>query len=432
MRFTTKSLAFILVLGALGYGAYRLHPWRSADDQKAKFTTIAVDRGPIVAKVTASGTLSALVTVQVGSQVSGRIREILADYNSVVKKGQVIAKLDPQLLTAALEQARANYNAARADLQGAIVQSKNAQLQLTRQRSLNERKLTAQADFDTAQMNADVAEAEAASTQGRVEQMKASLHQAEVNLQYATINSPIDGVIISRSVDVGQTVAASLQTPTLFVIAEDLRKMQVDTSVAEADVGKLQSDMKASFTVDAYPNQRFEGKVRQIRNSATTVQNVVTYDAVIDVQNPELKLRPGMTANVTFVYAQEQDALRTLNASLRFKPTPAMLGQGGERAAHGGSDRAQAHNTLTSTSQQRPRREEPSDRRTLWVLRGQRPVGVSVRTGITDGTHTAILDGELKEGDEVITDVAGPGGAAAPATPSQPGRGGPGGFRRIL
>jgi HlyD family secretion protein len=432
MRFSTKSIAWIVVLGGMAFALYRFRPWHSANEHQAKFATAVVDRGPIVAKVTASGTLSALVTVQVGSQVSGRISEILADYNSVVKKNQIIARLDPQLLSAALEQARANYDAARADLQGSIVQSKNAALQLTRQRSLNERKLSAQADYDTAVMTADVAEAQVASSRGRVEQLRAALHQAQVNLDYATINSPIDGVIISRSVDVGQTVAASLQTPTLFVIAEDLRKMQVDTSVAEADVGKLQSDMKATFTVDAYPNQRFEGKVRQIRNSATTVQNVVTYDAVIDVQNPELKLRPGMTANVTFVYAQEQDALRTLNASLRFKPTPAMLGQGREREGRGGSDRAQAQNTLTSTSQQRPRREEPSDRRMLWVLRGQRPVGVSVRTGITDGTHTAILDGELKEGDEVITDVAGPGGAAAPATPSQPGRGGPGGFRRML
>jgi len=419
MRANLKTSVWIGALLALGGAVYGTRQWSasSASDKPALYQTTAIDRGPIVAKVTASGTLSALVTVQIGSQVSGRIREILVDFNSVVKKGQVIARLDPQLLKATLEQARANYDAAQAELLKANVQQKDAERQLGRARSLNEQRLTAQADFDTAQANADVAVAAVAAAGGRVAQTRAAWHQAQVNLDYATITSPIDGVVISRSVDVGQTVTASLQTPTLFVIAEDLRKMQVDTSVAEADVGKLEAGMTAYFTVDAFPNERFEGKVRQIRNAATTVQNVVTYDAVIDVQNPELKLRPGMTANVTFVYADQRDALRTVNAALRFKPSPEMLTPGtkpadaAKPAAHG-------------------RRDAAGSSRTLWVLRNNTPQQVSVKLGITDGAHTQLLDSNLREGDLVITDVAGSSGAARSGGGQRGG--GPPGFRRIL
>jgi HlyD family secretion protein len=326
-----------------------------------------------------------------------------------------------------MEQARANYAAAQADLVKAKAQAKDTERQLTRQRSLNERKLTAQADFDTAQANAEMAQAAVASAQGRVAQTHAALHQAQVNLDYSTITSPIDGVVISRSVDVGQTVTASLQTPTLFVIAEDLRKMQVDTSVAEADVGKLQAGMTAYFMVDAYPNERFEGAVRQIRNAATTVQNVVTYDAVIDVANPELKLRPGMTANVTFVYASKDAALRTANAALRFKPTAELLGAGGKGAA--ATPGSPVSPALTSTT--RAKRDAPSAGRTLWVLRNDKPEPVTVKTGITDGTHTEILEGGLREGDRVITDVATGAGSTGTQAPGS-NRGGPGGFRRIL
>jgi len=409
----------------VGLVLYRSRLWQKSADEQPKYETATVDRGSIVAKVTASGTLSALVTVQVGSQVSGRIKQILADYNSVVKKGQVIARLDPQLLSATLEQARANHQAALADQQKAEAQALDADRQLKRQSSLNDRKLTAPADFDTAQANSAMAVAAVASAKARVEQMRAALHQAQVNLDYATIESPIDGVVISRSVDVGQTVAASLQTPTLFVIAEDLRKMQVDTSVAEADVGKLKAGMTATFMVDAYPNEHFEGNVRQIRNAATTVQNVVTYDAVIDVENPQLLLRPGMTANVTFVYADRSDALRTLNAALRFKPTPDMLEP---------RDKQPRPKTALTSTQPRQKREEQNARRTLWVLKNKRPVSVSVRTGITDGTHTELLESDLEEGAQVITDVA--GAPAKSGSPSNaPGRGaapGGGGFRRIL
>src|SRR5689334_8590844 len=275
-----------------------------------KYETVKADRGRIVARVTATGTLSALVTVQVGSQVSGRISELHADFNSQVKKGQVIAKIDPELFRAAVEQARANYAAAKGNLEKAQAQAVDAQRQFERAKALAERQLIATADRDTAESTAAAAKAQVAASQGRLEQASASLHQAQTNLEYSIIKSPIDGVVISRSVDVGQTVAASLSAPTLFTIADDLKKMQVDTSVAEADVGKLKADMPATFVVDAYPQEKFRGKVRQIRNAPTSVQNVVTYDAVIDVDNPDLKLKPGMTANVTFVFAEKTDVVR--------------------------------------------------------------------------------------------------------------------------
>ena len=439
MRARFKTFAWIGLAVAAGFIVFRTKPWKwtRSDEKAVQYQTFTVDRGPIVAKVTASGTLSALVTVQVGSQVSGRISQILVDYNSVVKKGQIIARLDPQLLTATLEQARANYESAQADLLKAKVQAKDFERQLARQNSLHERNLVAQADFDTAQANFDSGTASVASAQGRLAQTRAALHQAQVNLDYATIESPIDGVVISRAVDVGQTVTASLQTPTLFVIAEDLRKMQVDTSVAEADVGKLESGMHAYFMVDAYPSERFEGIVRQIRNAATTVQNVVTYDAVIDVLNPELKLRPGMTANVTFVYANQDDALRTANAALRFKPSAELLAPGSGDAA-GMNKRGPANKTaapkraapsLTSTAR---RHEVSNDGRTLWVLRDHKPHPVTVKLGITDGTHTQIVEGGLNEGDQVITDIL--GAPTTPGTAAPAGGGGPrrGGFGRIL
>jgi len=418
MRLLVK-IAWIVGLLVLGVGLMAWHPWAKVEDPRAKFETTPIDRGNIVAKVTASGTLSALVTVQVGSQVSGRLKDIFADFNTSVKKGQVIARIDPQLFAAALEQARANYTAAQADLLKAQVQALDTDRQLARAKSLWERKLTAQADFDTAQANADSNRAQVASSAGKVAQTKAALHQAQVNLDYTTIESPIDGVVISRNVDVGQTVAASLQAPILFVIAENLHKMQVDTSVAEADVGKLEPGMSTTFSVDAYPIERFEGTVRQIRNAPQTLQNVVTYDAVIDVANPRLLLRPGMTANVTFVHARRDNVLRTPNAALRFKPSPELL-NGGTRARSGGAAVAQARVPRKAKS------DEPPDRRTLWVLRGVKPVAVPVKIGVTDGTHTEIVEGDVHEGDLAITDLA-----STSATPSKPAASG-GAYRRIL
>ncbi|MBS1111192.1 MAG: efflux transporter, family, subunit, partial [Anaeromyxobacteraceae bacterium] len=244
--------------------------------------------------------------------------------------------------------------------------------------------------------------------EGNVAQTRAALRSAEVNLAYTNIVSPTNGTVISRNVDVGQTVAASLQAPTIFVIAEDLAKMQVDTNVAEADVGRLKAGMTASFTVDAYPGEVFRGKVRQIRNAPQTVQNVVTYDAVIDVDNPELKLKPGMTANVTFVYAEKEDVLKVPNAALRFRPPPSLLGDGkGGAPGAGGGGGGGGSGLRAGAAGGRP--GEAPDRRTVWTLADNKPSPQKVKTGISDGTFTEVVEGELKAGDVVITDALGAG-----------------------
>jgi HlyD family secretion protein len=352
----------------------------------AKMETVKVDRGRVVARVTATGTLSAMVTVQVGSQVSGRLQEIHVDFGSPVKKGQVIARIDPALFQAAEQQARANRAAAAGNLARARAQATEAGRHLDRSGALSARNLIAPADLDTARSNAEVAQASVAAAQGGLEQARAALNQARVMLAYTTIVSPIGGIVISRNVDVGQTVAASLQSPTLFTIAEDLRKMLVHTSVAEADVGKLRAEMMVTFTVDAYPGERFKGAVRQIRDAPQTAQNVVTYDAVIDVDNTELKLKPGMTANVTFVYAEREDVLRVPSVALRFHP-PADLAAPGAKV--------------------KGRREgkSPSLRRSVWALRDGTPTEVPVEMGVSDGTLAELLTGDLKEGDALITDM---------------------------
>jgi HlyD family secretion protein len=421
----------VLVLAAAGYAVY--HYQFAKPESPLQYETAKVDRGSIVARVTATGTLSALVTVQVGSQVSGRIQKLFVDFNSPVKKGEVIAKIDPALFEAAYEQAKANYLAAKSNLEKSKVQAVDAKRQYDRSKQLRERKLIAQADLDTAQTTYEAAQAQVGASQGSVEQAQASLHQAEVNLAYTTIVSPINGVVISRNVDVGQTVAASLQAPTLFLIAEDLRKMQVDTSVAEADIGRLAAGMPAMFTVDAYPSERFQGKVREVRNAPQTVQNVVTYDAVIDIDNPELKLKPGMTANVTFVYAERHDVLRVRNAALRFRPPQELLsnlgigtgGALGNGTAREGGTRTGGPRGGTGQTLQKPATPANPDERTVWVLRNGKPVQVTIRTGITDGSFTEVLGGGLTAGDLLITDVSGGPAAGARSTAA-------GGFRRMF
>lgn len=397
------TAALLVLLLAIGLVAYQ----RADQPAEPEFRTAKVERGRITARVTATGVLSALVTVQVGSQVSGRIQEIHADFNAAVTKGQVIARIDAQLYQAAVEQARANALAAGANLSKAKAQLTETERQYERAKQLREKKLIAQADFDTAETNRAAAEAQVEVARGSLEQAKAALHQAEVNLGYTSIVSPINGVVISRNVDVGQTVAASLQAPTLFTIAEDLRKMQVDTNIAEADVGKIRAGMTATFRVDSYPTEPFTGLIRQIRNAPQTIQNVVTYDAVIDVDNSDLRLKPGMTANVTVVYDERENVLKTPNTALRFRATPAMLRGSGVEA--------------------RPGPEAPAgDRRTLWVLSNGRAEPVSIRIGLSDGTSTEIVEGPVQENDLLVTEAkSGDERGTAPGGSS-------GAFRRIF
>jgi HlyD family secretion protein len=384
--------------------------------------TEAVERGPLAAKVTATGTLSSLVSVQVGSQVSGTLREILVDFNSPVTKGQVLARIDPRLFESALEQARANQKAAEGNLAKAKAQAADAERQYQRSRDLAAKNLVPQADLDTAQSAAQAAEAQITASEGSLAQAQASLLQAEVNLEYATILSPINGIVISRNVDMGQTVAASLQAPTLFTIAEDLRKMQVDTSVAEADVGKLEPGMTATFSVDAYPGQTFQGKVRQVRNAPQVVQNVVTYDAVIDVQNEELRLKPGMTANVTFVYAERDDALKIPNAALRFHAPP-------EWTEKEGSGKPPAGRLASAQTVARPAGESAArNRKTIWVVRDENPRPVAVVTGISDGIFTEAAGGDLRPGDLVVTEA----GSTQAADKRAPSRSMSGSMKRLF
>jgi HlyD family secretion protein len=422
MRKHLRILGYILLAAALLAGGLLLRQRLLGPPQglEQRVRSMTVSKGPITAKITATGTLSALVTVQVGSQVSGRIAELSADFNSQVKKGQVIARIDPQLFLAAVEQAKANLLVNEGNLAKARAQSVDSDRQLERQRALAQRQLIAQADLDTAQATAEANRAGVQSALGSVEQARANLHQAQINLAYTTIVSPIDGVVISRSVDVGQTVAASLQAPTLFTIAEDLTRMQVDTNVAEADIGKLKPDMTATFLVDAWPQVAFKGTIRQIRNAPINVQNVVTYDAVIDVENPDLKLKPGMTANVTVVWSQADEAVRVPNAALRFRPgadlpvtTPAAA---------------------TATNVSRGKRSDArSAGKLVYVLRSGQLDPVQVQTGITDGTETEIVAGALKEGDRVVTESAAEGSKSpAVSSPVAPQQSLGGSMRRVL
>jgi HlyD family secretion protein len=440
----SKTFWAVVVLAGIAAGATKVVLKRRAARPAVLWETTAVDRGRIVARVTATGILSALVTVQVGSQVSGSIQKLYADFNSPVKKHQLIAKIDPRLFQASLENARANYAQAKATLMKDEVQARFAERQSKRQGTLVKDKLIAPADFDTAESAAGTSQAQVEADKANVQQARAILHQAQVNLELTNIISPTDGVVISRNVDVGQTVAASLSAPIIFVIAEDLRKMQVDTSVAEADVGKLTSGMDATFVVDAYPGERFKGKVRQIRNAAQTLQNVVTYDAVIDVDNSELKLRPGMTANVNFVFANRESVLRVPNAALRFRPSPEVFtalkldpkrGRAGDdtaggKAQNGGGGKgpggmgARQHAGMGGGG---AGSDETPDRKAVWALSGAVPHSIRIKTGTTDGSKTEVVEGELAEGDQVITDatLTEPAKSSSPALPGAPA-GGPG------
>jgi len=447
-RVVWSGVLVAVVSGGVGYWRYS----RAHQAPDVQFKTVALEKRRIVGRITASGTLQATVTVQVGSQVSGRIQHLYKDFNSQVKKGELVATLDPSLFQAAVAQAEANYVSAKAGVAKAEATALDANRQYDRQKRLNAENLASISDMQAAETAAAVARAAIDVAKADVAQAAASLNQAKVNLSYTSIFSPIDGVVISRSVDVGQTVAASLQAPVLFTIAEDLRKMQVNTNVAEGDVGRLQSGMPVYFTVDAFPGQRFRGKISTIRNAAQTLQNVVTYDAVVDVDNSELKLRPGMTANATVSYAERNDVLGIPNAALRFKPPPEVAGSasaGTERtrpprgapagsAAPLGSEgaRAPAGSASSGDGPEPPapppivgaarrgnaQRDTSQDPKTIWVLRSGAAVPVTIHVGLSDGTNSELVDGEVKEGEQLIVDATVAGKTQTPPT-APPGGG---------
>jgi HlyD family secretion protein len=407
-KYLLPSVIIFIVLLVGGFIFYR---WKGQNGLNQKFRAIKVERGEISTTVTATGTINPVITVLVGSQVSGTIKALYADFNSRVKEGQIIAQIDPAIFDAQVEQARANVLNAQANVLNAQANLKSAQANvekaevavsdakrtLDRNLPLVERKVIAQSVFDTAQTNYDsaVAQQEAAkaqsesaksqveSTRAQVEQTKAALKLAETNLRYTTIRSPVNGVVISRNVDVGQTVAASLQAPTLFTIAKDLTQMQVDTNISEADIGNVAVGQDATFTVDAYPEKTFRGKVSEIRNAPTTISNVVTYDVVIQVGNKDLKLKPGMIPN----------------AALRFRPEFAKSGETEEKRK-GALSKGQQLSGSTKSSQ-----GEGKLKGRVWVLSPEgKPKPIPIVLGITNGTFSEVASGDLQEGTEVIVE----------------------------
>ena len=347
---------------------------RCSGNGGATYQTTTVTRGDITQAVTATGTLNPVINVQVGSQISGNIQKLFVDFNSPVKAGQVVAQIDPAVFQANVIQAQGDLDNARAALELARVTEQRMEELVKKQNS-------SQSELDQAKATLHQAEAQVKIKEG-------ALQKAKVDLEHCTITSPIDGIVISRSVDVGQTVAASLSAPVIFTIANDLTKMQIDAAVAEADIGGVEVGQKVDFTVDAFPHRTFHGEVTQVRNAPTTVQNVVTYDTVIAVRNADLKLKPGMTANVSIIGAQRSNVLKLSNAALRFRPpeaTPAPLGTPGRPGVKPGGHQAG---------------------RTVYVLNGSQPEPIQIQTGISDGIFTEVISG-LKEGQAVITAMTG-------------------------
>src|SRR5918994_735921 len=353
MRKTLLIVAALVVVTAGAYGYYRY----TQKPVAPTITTARVTRGDLAETVGATGTLQAVTTVQVGTQVSGTIQELYADFNSIVRKGQVLARLDPSLFQTQIEQARANLIRAEADLERLRVALDDARSKLSRAKELAEKKLIAQTELEAAEVAVRSAEAQIRSQQAQVTQAEASLRQNQVNLAHTVIESPIDGLVISRNVDVGQTVAASMSAPTLFVLAADLTKMQVLASLDESDVGRIRPGQNVRFRVDAFPTDEFTGNVTQVRLQPTTVQNVVTYQTVIDVPNPGLKLKPGMTANVNIEIARRSNVVRVPNTALRFRPTAeifAALGQEPPPGGFGGRGRGAGGGPETRNAQPAP------------------------------------------------------------------------------
>ena len=501
-----RYVAILIVLVVLLAGGYLFYRTSNPKGSNNKYRMMKVERGEISFSVTATGTINPVITVLVGSQVSGRIKALYADFNSQVKEGQTIAQIDPAIFEAQVDQARANVLNAQAAVVNAQANLVNSQANvvkaevavadtkktLDRNIPLAEKKVVAQAALDTAQASYDsavaqkdaakaqleVARAQVESAKAQVDREKAGLRMADTNLKYTTIVSPVSGTVISRNVDVGQTVAASLQAPTLFTIAKDLTEMQVDTNVSEADVGRVEVGEDANFTVDAYPERTFRGRVSEVRNAPINVQNVVTYDVVILVDNKDLKLKPGMTANVSILVAHRAGVLRISNAALRFRPTGVQEG-GAQKTSQetepsgGRLSVASLTEALNLTAEQQSKvetilktsREEIQEirqkskpqevgtkiqslmRQKLWPLltedqkkgfeekvqssqgdRGIRgtvwtlsPDGklipLSVVLGITDGTFSEVISGDLKEGMEVIVEAQAKKASQGPPSP---------------
>src|SRR4029453_18312503 len=387
-----------LPVGAGGWGMFR----GSSRDVGPHFVATAVDRGPITATVTATGTVNPVETVQVGTYVSGPIQSLGADFNTPVKKGQLLATIDPRPFPLKVAAAEAELANARANLAKARADLELKERTRKRQRDLRGQGIVSQSDLDTAESEARQAEAQIALAEAAVRSAEARLAEARVNLDYTRIVSPVDGVVVSRNVSVGQTVAASFQTPTLFLVAPDLPQVGVSARVSESDIGGVAVGQEVAFTVDAYPGSPFKGRVKQVRNAPVTVQNVVTYDVLVAVDNQDLRLKPGMTANVGITTARRDDVVRVPTAALRFRPPTDTPGSGAIAAA------------------------APRGGPAVWVLGDDgRPHPVPITTGITDERFTEITGG-LDEAARVVTGLmrAAEADAPLPRSPFMPSVGG--------
>lgn len=403
-RFITSVVGVVAVTASLA--AY----YRSSGSEGAPgYVMSAARRGDVVDTVEATGSLQAVTTVQVGSQVSGTIQSLHADFNSQVRKGDVIARLDPSLLQAQVDQASATVVRLEAEVDRARVNVDDAEVKLGRARQLQQAGLIPMADLETAESTARQAAASLKAAEAQVTQARAALVQNQVNVRHTVITAPVDGIVISRSVDVGQTVAASMSAPTLFVIAKDLAQMQVEASIDESDIGRIKAGQHVTFHVDAYPRQTFTGVVAQVRLQPIVVQNVVSYVTVIDVPNPDHLLKPGMTANVTVEVARADNVITVPNAALRFQP-PADTA-GGAPPRRGGRGAA------------------------VWTLLDDQLKAIPVETGISNGVETAIAGGDLSENTPIVTGLAvsaaaSPAPGASPLVPQRPGGNRQGGAAR--
>ncbi len=358
------SLAVLAVVSCLGVS--------SCKKEGASYQTERIAQGDIVQKITASGIINPISTVDIGTQVSGIIAEIYVDYNSEVKKGDLLALIDPQTFEATVSQRQAALDIAKAELEVTKNNIVYYKKHLDRIKKLNTSKYSADKELESAQRDYDNSVAEKALKTAQVKQAEASLKQAQIDLEYTRITSSVDGVVISREVEVGQTVAASFNTPTLFNVAEDLTKMQIEASVVEADIAKVKEGQRVEFSVDSFPDEIFEGVVTQVRNNPITTSNVVTYQVIIGIDNKDLKLKPGMTANVDIITAQKQNVLLVPNKALRFYTTD----EKGEVKRY--KDKG------------------------VWILKDKKPVRINVTTGVSDDDQTEISSKEIKAGDEVI------------------------------
>lgn len=376
-------IIFVMIIGATYYY------FVSTKKKPPEYKTEQVTTGNLSESVTALGTVNPIISTIVGAQVSGLIKKIYVGFNSPVKKGQLLAEIDPSIFESQVMQAQANLYAAKANVEKIKSITENDEKTYNRNKELVAQDFIPKSDLDLAEATykSDLAQINAAKAQ--VVQAQATLKNAETNLRYTKILSPVSGVVISKNVDVGQTVAASFQTPTLFLVAQDLTKMQIDTNVAEADIGKIKDGQQVEYTLDGYPNETFVGKVKQVRNSPTIIQNVVTYDVVIQVNNKDLKLKPGMTANVSIITSKKTNVMMVSNAALRFTP-----------------DKDKTYKT-------------PG----IWILDKGKPKRINIKIGISNGNYTEIISKDIKKGQDVILEEA-----SKPKNARRPSGGGHGMF----